>query len=616
MRLYAVGLLLAMLLLAPLALGAEQGAYKVVKNTDSFVLNADASFSDTGTLAMQVLSEQGIAALNQAELNYSTSLQDLTILEAYTLKPDGRHVAVPAANIQDRDVIAGGGPMYSDFKGKVIIFPNVEVGDTVVYTARYTQKVPMFPGQFSFMESFPGSVVVDDREISVSAPLAGPTLQTFAAGIDGGRQPDADGRAHWSWHWKNAVVADADDVVPPDERPRLLISSFKDFGALAQSYEDRAHAMAAVTPEIQAQADTITAGLTAPADQARALYTWVARNIRYAGNCIGVGSVVPHAAGLVLDNRLGDCKDHTALLQALLAAKGIESSPVLINSGNRYKLPELPVPSYFNHVINYIPSLDLYADSTSDFIPFGSLPFGEAGKVALHTEHFKGVEHTPVAAWKDYEAHLNVQVKIHADGSADGVVQNTAAPLSAMGPRQYFAGRDAADESDVVHHVFADKGFQAEGAVQHEDPHAGTNPYRFGITFALKNMLDLPGAGAFPVTSVYNGPMPLSIWAQFAAGKPVEHSFGCNGSFSVEDFQYELPAGMKILWLPRDVHVSAPNANYDATYKQVEQVITVHRALQYRIDTHLCTPEEGEAMRPLAQAVAKDLRAQVLYQMD
>jgi len=67
MRLYAVGLLLAMLLLAPLALGAEQGAYKVVKNTDSFVLNADASFSDTGTLAMQVLSEQGIAALNQAE---------------------------------------------------------------------------------------------------------------------------------------------------------------------------------------------------------------------------------------------------------------------------------------------------------------------------------------------------------------------------------------------------------------------------------------------------------------------------------------------------------------------------------------------------------------------
>ena len=122
---------------------------------------------------------------------------------------------------------------------------------------------------------------------------------------------------------------------PPCRSPAL-----KTLPALAGAYEARAHAKAAVTPTLQAKADELTTGITAPYDQAKTLYTWVARNIRYAGNCIGVGSVVPHDAEMVLSNRLGDCKDHTALLQALLAAKGIDSMPVLVNSGDRYKLPE------------------------------------------------------------------------------------------------------------------------------------------------------------------------------------------------------------------------------------------------------------------------------------
>lgn len=42
---------------------------------------------------------------------------------------------------------------------------------------------------------------------------------------------------------------------------------------------------------------------------------------------VGAGGVVPHAAQTVLDNRYGDCKDHVALLEALLGAAGIKSTP-------------------------------------------------------------------------------------------------------------------------------------------------------------------------------------------------------------------------------------------------------------------------------------------------
>jgi len=42
---------------------------------------------------------------------------------------------------------------------------------------------------------------------------------------------------------------------------------------------------------------------------------------------------VPHDAQSILDNRYGDCKDHVVILEALLEAVGIDSSPALINSG-------------------------------------------------------------------------------------------------------------------------------------------------------------------------------------------------------------------------------------------------------------------------------------------
>jgi transglutaminase-like putative cysteine protease len=80
---------------------------------------------------------------------------------------------------------------------------------------------------------------------------------------------------------------------------------------------------------------------------------------------LGSGGLVPYDAQTTLDNRYGDCKDYVALLEALLDAKGIESSPDLINLGDAYPLPKLAVLSPVNPVITYIPSPDLYLDATA-----------------------------------------------------------------------------------------------------------------------------------------------------------------------------------------------------------------------------------------------------------
>ena len=82
------------------------------------------------------------------------------------------------------------------------------------------------------------------------------------------------------------------------------------------------------------------------------------------------------------------------MLQALLAAKGIASTPVLINAGAAYSLPPVASTDVFDHMINYIPALGLYVDSTSRYTPFGSLPFADSDKPVVHTIGFTEVRRT------------------------------------------------------------------------------------------------------------------------------------------------------------------------------------------------------------------------------
>ena len=129
---------------------------------------------------------------------------------------------------------------------------------------------------------------------------------------------------------------------------------------MAKAYQLKAGAAAQVTPGIRALADNITAGISDRREQAEALYRWVAQNIRYVAVYLGNGGLEPNSAQSILDNHYGDCKDHVVIPEALLAAKGIASSPVLIGMDEGPILPKVPLLSRFNHAITYVPEFKLY----------------------------------------------------------------------------------------------------------------------------------------------------------------------------------------------------------------------------------------------------------------
>jgi transglutaminase-like putative cysteine protease len=139
------------------------------------------------------------------------------------------------------------------------------------------------------------------------------------------------------------------------------------------AYRAAALPKAAVTSEIVSLANEITKGIEDKKAQAIAIDAWMKKNIRYVAVYLSLGRVIPNDASAVLRNKFGDCKDKATLMSALLAAKGIASEEVLINLGNAYTLPEPPTMAVLNHVILYLPGLDLDADPTVTQSAFGVL---------------------------------------------------------------------------------------------------------------------------------------------------------------------------------------------------------------------------------------------------
>ncbi|NMM00412.1 ATP-binding cassette domain-containing protein [Paraburkholderia sp. RP-4-7] len=178
---------------------------------------------------------------------------------------------------------------------------------------------------------------------------------------------DQPGAQLWKWSLANchARQPEMSSVSDVDYSPRIAVSTFVDFAAVGKAYLERAAPMARITPAIQALADKLTRDVEDRRQQAEILYNWISTHVRYVAVHLGIGSVVPHSADAVLTAVYGDCKDHVTLFEALLAAKGIKSAPVLVNSNSIYWLPEVALPvGVFDHAITYLPEFAMFVDST------------------------------------------------------------------------------------------------------------------------------------------------------------------------------------------------------------------------------------------------------------
>ena len=595
----------------------ELGWHSLLEDTVHRV-NADGTEVMTYTRRHKILKRIALSSMKEVTLSYSQSAQKLEVLEAYTLKPGGRRIDAPPANyqVETQSGHQAAGPAYSDNVSTTVVFPDVDVGDVVGLKYRLTTTQPLYPRKLSIAEDFSLSGAYDDVRVLIDEP-ASMKSRHVVRGMTESVTTHGERRV-LSLHWSHPVPERSErtnwSVVDPEAEPGFEYSTFSSWAEVGTSYGLRAYPKAAVTPRIRALADKITASETNPRLQVIALYEWVARTITYAGNCVGIGAVVPRDLDVVIDNRQGDCKDHATLLQALLAARGIESQQALVNAGSVYKLAALPLAQQVNHVIDYVPSLDLFLDSTSDETPFGMLPGSDQGKPVLMANGASTPTRTPTAARNADRQEVVTKGDVHEDGSLDATVKVTLDGQPAVAMREAFR-RAPREESDrYVKQALKSMGFEGEGTIDYPDPQPLEATFSYEVRFHASEALNLPGSGAFWISPWFPVPISFASIGHQAVDKSPPVDSTCSGGTLVEHYDLVLPAGMQILSMPDGARVESPLARYDSRYRLDEQHhLLAERRYEDLSDGPVCMADTVAAWRIAMAPMWKDLRQQLLY---
>jgi hypothetical protein len=580
------------------------------------VIEANGEYEVTSDLVLKPLTEQAVKGAAQLPLPFREDVSSLDIIHAYTQKSDGRRIDVAADRIMLMSApFVAQAPVFSTIKMKVVIFPDVAVGDRLFVKAKIKMREPDFPGQFASSHVLARATIYRDVRLSFTYPRA-VRLRFDARQLTEQPETQQDGRVNRSWTFANfeAQPVQPGSVDRWDYDPRLIASTFPDWKTLAASYEDRAKPMSQPSAAVRAKADEITKGLTDPRAQAKALYEWVALNIRYVGVYLGAGGFVPHSAGDVLTNRYGDCKDHVVLLEALLAAKGIESSAVLIHSAPRFEPSALPVPGQFNHAITWIPSLNLYLDSTSRYLQFGVLNEPLYDKPILRTRGGTTLERSPKPTARGRSVSSQLSVIVAADGNASGEQSVTGTGSAAAMIRARLATIDSSQaQRGFLSAMLRSAGLVGTAEVSKDDATVLDDDYSFRIKFQANDWFNTASDGAFLIPSGWFSPTRIAN-AQSRLGRPPERVNEACGPITVEErAKLDLPASIKIGALPKPVKFIEPAVTYEAMYELSGSSIVATRKIVLLAEHGSCTPTEMAAHRRMADVVRKDLRTQVVY---
>ncbi|HYM86602.1 MAG TPA: DUF3857 and transglutaminase domain-containing protein, partial [Pseudoxanthomonas sp.] len=528
-------------------------SFSFVRYRANYEVKADATSVETNEYEILIKTKAGVDNFSQVRLSYSEKMDTLEVLAAYTITPDGTRHDVPADKIYTQESYSSASAaMYADRKVKVIVFPNLSPGTRVVYRYRQSQNVAYFPGYFGLWENFSPYTQYDDAQVTLTAPKNLP-MHLYMRDVQGSIKPKIEGdTARWSWSYSRKQPMQNQNWTAAgwEYGPTLMVSTYPDFSAMGRAYQLKGAEAAKITPAVQKRADEITRGISGRREQAAALYEWVAKNIRYVAVYLGNGGLEPNSADSILANRYGDCKDHTVILEALLAAKGIASTPVLIGAGGGPTLPQVAVLGRFNHAINYLPEFDLYLDSTSPYARFGQLPASDLGAPVVHTVDGK-IARTPAndPRVSAYKAESFYDFK--ADGSVDGHTLQDSGASGEIGLRGAFSQLTSQNRARIEESIMSGSGFNGTGRLKLKgDVDDLDRPFGYSFDFNATDYVDFSVVGGMVLPDPPGAESMRNIYASASsAGNAVP--FYCNNSLREETYTLDFPTSVPIIAVPR-----------------------------------------------------------------
>lgn len=566
------------------------------------------------TLKISLSSDVALQRFSQYPIDYNAELQSVSIDAAETIHADGTHVVADLKSaVFDRAApVTIAAPQFSAAHLRIVAFPAVTKGDTVLLSYTVTDLGTLFPGKFTDLEAYPPTSDFRDASVTLDTPadmpvnIDAPGMQAQQDTVQGGRHVRI-----FRYHTPGSgpVAEQANVLTWTDIGPYFLATNFRDYAEIGQAYHARSGEAKMPSVAIQTLADNLTEGVTDRREQAARLYDWVSRKVRYVGVYIGAGPVVPRSADTVLSGRYGDCKDHVTLFAALLKAKHIESHSMLVNSGNGYRLPNAPDFVVFNHVISWLPEFKVFADTTAGFAPFGTLTFDTSDKPALDTAN-GAILHTPPQNETNSRSSVDYALNIDNDGDASITAHAKLSGQVSIGVRHTFSQMP---RSRIEYEMLRRVGLTGGLHVTPVDPGELEIPFTFSLNGKLDQLAIMPGPAAFSVPRMpgFDSIQGFAETVLRQMNSPLDGN--CGGTELREHYVVEIPGNAKILAIPTGISMESGEISYHSSYQQHDNTVEIDRVLERRLTSNVCSGAKLAEWAGIASAISKDLKRQVLY---
>ena len=566
---------------------------------------------------VRVQSEAGVETWGQVVIGYNSANERVEIPYVRVRKKDGTVVTAPADSVQDLSApVEREAPVYTDYRQKHITVPGLRPGEVLEYDMATVIHTPLAPGQFWTEYDFDKNNIVLDETMEVDIP-AGRTIKLKTKPGFDPKITDENGRRIYRWTSSHLEREDNDKKKdqdkkkrkkrkPEDEVPAVQLTTFGSWEEIGRWYAGLDHDRRQPTPEIRAKAEELTKGVNGDLAQVEALYDYVAKNFRYVSLSLGLGRYQPHAAGDVLHNQYGDCKDKHTLLSSLLEAKSMHASSVLINSSRKLD-PDIPSPSQFDHVITLLPmgKEEVWMDTTTEVAPFRLLSFNIRKKqgLVIPVDGVPHLEETPADPPMPNSQLQTIEGSINDLGKLNAKVSYVVRGDTELLMRMIFRRVPNAQWQHLVENINSMGGLDGEITnLKVGDPAATREPFQFSYEISKANFLDWSKKKS-------EIELPLS---QFSLADPDEDEtsadsepikFGPPGEFSYR-VKLELPARYTA-HAPLPFSLKRDYGEYKASYKLERSTFTAERTMVMR-ERELPATRTGDYLA-FRRAVISDL---------
>jgi hypothetical protein len=585
----------------------------IERDVHYFVIQKDGSVEERDDTILRANTASGVDDIAQRYVWFNKDIEQVQLLAADTIDPDGTVHTVGPDGIRDvQEPRSAGAPTFEDGVLRTVIFPGVEPGSRVHLAFRKTRSKPLQAGTFAYLVE-PTRDPVELQRLIFDLPVDVP-LYADARGYTELPPVTENGRTRYEFDYKHGPYARVESGAVGYETwgDRLMVSTVPDYATFAARYKDPANDSTMSDPAIVQLAQSLTGASADPRDKARILYDWMRLNIRYVALFLGETAAVPHKAIDILHNRYGDCKDHVALYGALLAAVGIRSEAVLLNLGPYYTLPDIPGygTSAINHAIVWIAQLGLFADTTAGGIGFGYLPLVVMDRPVLLVDD--GVmSRTPAEEPRGRSVRLQIEVSESGVASYAYRVEDSGA--TAELERNVFRRATHQRAQQIAANRLLQTGLHGTAHLRTSDVATTQGPFTTTIQGALEHFTWTDGTTALPALTSFAGGIASQLQSWLAEPQRTQPWVCVGGDFD-ETAQISLPDTVRVTDLPSDTSVQDSFFDYASHYvfDPASRVLQVTRRLHARFGHQVCSADAFDEMRASLERMERDALSQVV----